>query len=370
MVRAVSCLIIIILVVCGIAGFVGYSQYNDNANSVNYSYTGEEKFKIIEVKKGESLNDIMTKLDEAKLINNLFYFKIYAKLNPFTVQAGSYNIPTNTNFKGMVEALSKPILTEFRVSFPEGLRADEISSRISTQVLEKYNSLKEEGLWAGGELRFVQSEFDDIVKNPHNYNLNENVLDLIPEGYSLEGFLFPDTYVFAADVTAEKMISTFLDHFYKKFEEAKGDIDSDYRGTDLGDYQKIILASIVEKESPGDLETREKIADVFYKRLSGDFGIDGRLQSDVTLLYYYGDWKAPIYANDMQNPNNKYSTHANRGVPPTPISNMGFTALKATYHPTENPYMFFIADRDGVVRFAATFAEHNENIRKYGLAGE
>ena len=60
-----------------------------------------------------------------------------------------------------------------------------------------------------------------------------------------------------------------------------------------------------------------------------------------------------------------YNTYLNKGLPPGPISNPGFSALMAAVNPEKTNYIYFVADTEGGHMFSKTLSEHKENVRKY-----
>ena len=98
-----------------------------------------------------------------------------------------------------------------------------------------------------------------------------------------------------------------------------------------------------------------------------------KLDIDATLQYalgYQADekrwWKKELTAQD-KTINSPYNTYTNPGLPPGPISNPGLDSIKAALNPAKTDYLFYISDANGVNHYAKTMAEHNANIKKYGL---
>ena len=65
-----------------------------------------------------------------------------------------------------------------------------------------------------------------------------------------------------------------------------------------------------------------------------------------------------------------YNTYRIAGLPPTPIMTVTGPALDAALRPAAVPYLFYVTGKDGVTRFGTTLAEHEANIRRYGVRGE
>jgi len=119
---------------------------------------------------------------------------------------------------------------------------------------------------------------------------------------------------------------------------------------------------MIERETFTDDE-KSQIADIIYKRL--EQGVNGvkLLQIDATLLYIAKDWKADAFS--LKGSDDLYNTYKYPGLPPTPIANPGIVSIQGAIYPERNDYLYYIHDDNGVVHFAKTLSEHNENVRKY-----
>src|SRR4029078_3987431 len=102
----------------------------------------------------------------------------------------------------------------------------------------------------------------------------------LPQGASLEGFLYPDTYQLPADVTAPMLRDILLNNFKDKVSDQ---IISDANAQGLSLYQVVTLASIVQREAVPVNEQR-LIAVVYRNRLN----IDMKLEADPTVQYAIG----------------------------------------------------------------------------------
>src|SRR5258708_38820723 len=150
-----------------------------------------------------------------------------------------------------------------------------------------------------------------------------------------------------------------------KFREALGNVLPN--GTEGGDPpvsigSVVTLASLVEREPPKPDE-RRLVAGAFTNRLEKNMP----LQCDPTVIYALqmdDEYKGTLTLRDLRI-NSPYNTYRNRGLPPGPIGNPGEVALRAALHPAETNFLYFVANTQGGHFFAATLAEHNENVAKY-----
>jgi UPF0755 protein len=173
---------------------------------------------------------------------------------------------------------------------------------------------------------------------------------------SLEGFLFPDTYVIAKNATTREVLDLLLTTFSDKI-TASAPIST---SKELTPYQVVVLASIIEKEAGKSYEEKQTIAGILLKRMKNGW----LLQVDAAFLYEKKDWKAPITAQDIAT-NTPYNTYKRLGLPPTPIDNPGLDSIKAVLFPKTSSYWFYLHGTDGIVHYAATNDEHLRNKSLY-----
>jgi len=218
--------------------------------------------------------------------------------------------------------------------------------------------------------RFLENEFLDEERFEaisNDYGFEYDFIDLIPENgrYNrLEGYLFPDTYIFDKTKPEEEAIEKMLSNFDRKFKDLYKERLEDI-GMTMDDI--IIIASLVEKEAMIDSE-RDRIAGVIYNRLNSSELYLNYLQIDATIQYYFlnetGDVKEPLLTEDtlIDSP---YNTYQNPGLPPGPICNPGEKSIIAALFPEEHNYYYYVARGDGSHAFARTLQEHNNNKIKY-----
>lgn len=175
-----------------------------------------------------------------------------------------------------------------------------------------------------------------------------------------EGSVLPETYTFERGETRAALLA----RMQAAQDELLDRLWSD-RAPDLPLASKdeaVILASIVEKET-GLAAERPLVAAVFVNRLRRGM----RLESDPTIIY--GLTKGVplgrgLRRSEIDRPN-PYSTYQIDGLPPTPIANPGRDAIAAVLNPPPSEALFFVADGTGGHSFAATYAEHEANVRRW-----
>ncbi|MDP1845365.1 MAG: endolytic transglycosylase MltG [Candidatus Moranbacteria bacterium] len=297
-----------------------------------------------EIKSGEGVKDIAENLEKSQLVKNKYYFDYYIwKTNSKgKIQAGKYELRGSMTIPEIVQVVSigEVVPNETKVTFPEGIDTKQMAE-----------ILREKGFDADGFLS--KSDCGCGVKTDYDF------LKSKPGGANLEGFLFPDTYIFYKDATAVSIISRMLLNFDEKLtSEMRGDIEKSGHSI----YEIVAMASILEKEvkSPEDM----KIAGgIFWDRI--EFGMP--LQSCATVAYVLGKEKKQYSYEDTRT-SSPYNTYLNKGLPPGPIDNPGMNALRAAAYPTKTDYAYFLTDPEtGKTIFSKTIEEHEANKVKYGL---
>lgn len=302
----------------------------------------EQKF-IIE--KGQGVNEISENLKRVKLIKNKFIFESYIFLRNMekNFQAGEYKLKPNINLVQLSKILTLGIgaVNEREIKIIEGWTLKEIG-----EYLEK-------------EKIVDKKEFLDKISDPailQTLKKDYKFLEDKPEGIDLEGYLFPDTYRIFKDAKPEDILKKMLDNFDQKLTlKMREDIKIKNRTI----FEVISLASIVEKEVPGDKD-REIVGGIFWKRLEA--GVP--LQADSTLNYFTGGKSRALSSEELKI-DSFYNTYLYPGLPPTPISNPGLSSLRAAIYPAESPYWYFLSKEDGETVFSRTLKEHVENKMKW-----
>jgi len=176
---------------------------------------------------------------------------------------------------------------------------------------------------------------------------------------SLEGYLFPDTYVIPLGTTARQVVALMVTRFEHAWKpEWTARLDTLHRSR----HEIMTLASIVEGEVQKPDE-RPVVAAVYWNRLRAKMF----LQADPTVLYANGKWASRVYYRDLdvQSP---YNTYRHTGLPPGPIDSPGAAAIEGTLYPAQVPYRYFVAAPDGHHEFRKTFEEHEAAIQQIRAA--
>jgi UPF0755 protein len=308
----------------------------------------DDSYKKFIVKQGETVKEISIRLEEEGLISSKTYFDIYAWREKIgkDIKAGSYELSASMTIKEIVEVISSKGLQDDKIVILEGWTIEEIASEYADFKLKYFNDKTEVEL---------EKEFKAEAENVDNYQYS--FLNGLPEGASLEGFLFPDTYELYQTAEPKDLIDKMLSNFNNKVDD---DLRSEIKAQDKTLFDIINLAAIVQKEVLDDKEMR-KVAGVYYNRLE----IGKKLESDVTINYITGK-NNPQPSFDDTRTESPYNTYLNEGLPPGPVGNPGLDAIKATVNPSSHDYFYFITRLDtGEAIFAKTAEEHIKNKNKF-----
>jgi UPF0755 protein len=173
----------------------------------------------------------------------------------------------------------------------------------------------------------------------------------IEEAQSFEGFLYPDTYTFLPNANEHTIVKTLNDTFYNKIYPLQGQIlKSKYTLHEI-----VTIASILEKEERTTYD-RRMIAGVIENRLAKDMP----LQVDATFLYLLGKGSFDLTKKDLAM-DNPYNTYTHKGLPPGPIGSPSLDAIEAVLNPTDNEYLYYLANNHGKTFYGKTYADHLRN---------
>lgn len=316
---------------------------------------GNNKTVEIEVETGDTFSTVGSKLKEKGMIRSLAFYKMYLKTKKnLALKTGTYEINGNMNLDKIIETMTgKPNGKPITITFKEGKNMKSVIETITSRTM------------------ITEAEINAYLQNKEYLNklinkywfISNEILDTNIY-YSLEGYLYPDTYEFDKNTTIEQIFTKMLDNLENKLQEYKEIIQN-------GSYsfhQFLTIASMVELEAK-DIEDRHKVASVFYNRLAKKMP----LGSDVTT--YYGAkvdmGERDLYKSEL-NAENAYNTrNINMAgkIPIGPICNPDISSIKAAITPARTNNYYFVADKNGKVYFTKTNTEHEQMIKKLKEAG-
>ena len=289
---------------------------------------------------GESVDSVANHLESVGLIKDAASFRtylIYSGLDT-SIQAGDYKLSTAMSAMDIAHQLQDATPEEVNFIVLPGWRIEEIADSLPTSGL-----------------LIPSQEFLDATKRP------PKDFDFLADASSVEGFLFPDSYIFSRKISVNDMIQAMVRNFAAHITL---DLKHGFEQQGLTVYQVVTLASMVEREAVHEDE-QAIIASVYLNRLK----IGMKLDADPTVQYAIGYnilqktwWTSPLSLLDLQI-NSVYNTYIYTGLPPTPIASPSLGALHAVAFPAETKYLYFRAkcDGSGYHIFAETFDQHLQN---------
>ena len=284
----------------------------------------------VDVEPGTSVGGVADRLDAKGVITSAPIFRLYLKLTGGvgTIQAGEYELPKNLSMGEARAALRRgPSIRIQKLTLPEGLTLDQIADRVGA-------------LPGRSKAAFLAAARSGAVRSKWQ-----------PAGNtSLEGLLFPDTYL----VTDKEDQTAIVRRLVARFDQVGDEVGLGAAPgpAGLGPYQLIVGASLVESEAKVK-EDRPLIASVILNRIEKGM----KLQIDATVLYALGEHKDRVLNKDLEI-DSPYNTYKVDGLPPTPISAPGRASLEAMVHPAETTFLYYVlSDKNGKHAFATTPAE-------------
>jgi UPF0755 protein len=331
--------IISITLLLVLASLGAFMYFNSPAQSAVPSYADldgitrmEDGLYKIEVRRGESAQSVGMRLERAGLISSRHFWYLLCRFEKEHLKTGTYliEIPATQIAIHSVLVSGRQIL--HRVTIPEGVTLTK-TARI----------LEDAGICPADD--FLEAARDPAIINSYR----------IPNE-TMEGYLYPDTYMFPAGYPAAQVVKSMADTFYSRIESFDPSV-LNLNPQELN--QRVIMASIVEREYRV-AEEAPLMAGVFYNRL----GIGMALQSCATVEYIITEIQgkphpAVLYNRDLEI-RDPYNTYLVPGLPPGPISSPGSVALRAAFSPENTEYFYFRLDdpQSGRHYFSKTFDEH------------
>ncbi len=339
--KLILCLLIIALIMANL-----WVIYMNQLKAVG---TSKEEIEFV-VEQSETYISIASKLKEKNLIRSELAYKIYLKLHPLkNLEAGKYYLKDTMSVEELVNVLGTKSNFNGKISkmtFKEGKNV----RALVALIVENTNNTEEDiyNLLKDGEYldKLIEKYWflTEDIKNPDLY-------------YSLEGYLFPDTYEVLENDSVETIINKMLDNMEVKLRPYQEKIES----SSYSIHKLITLASIVELEGASSKD-RAAVAGVFYNRLKSNWF----LGSDVTTYYAEkkDDWSGLTLAE--LNACNKYNTRGTcfTGLPVGPICNPGLDSIIATIEPEEHNSYYFVADCNGKTYLSKDSGSHDKTIKE------
>jgi len=288
--------------------------------------------KIVDIPQGLGLSAISEKLEGEGVIRKaeVVFLSAFLSGTHRKLKHGEYVFSAGAAPYTVHRKLRRGEVSLKRVTFPEGITLVQMAGILdASQIVSR-------------------EEFLAVAENSE-YSTKKLGVDVS----SLEGFLFPDTYFFARDCSAEKVIEAMLDRFREVY--ATLGIASPQP-----DIKKIVtVASLIEKETAFPPE-RPLVSAVIRNRLRKGM----KLEFDPTVIYALGEkFDGDIRKKDLSFPS-PYNTYVVSGLPPGPIAAPGLDSIRAALEPADVDYLYFVSNGDGVHVFSSTYGDHQNAVKR------
>ena len=304
----------------------------------------------IEVEYGATASDIAATLKKSGAVKMPLFFRVYAKLKGYenSFQYGVYTFNTEAGYDSICEMLmyEGAKAETVTVTIPEGTGINDYTKNVNGEdvtVKGIATLLSEAGVCTRSDFLAALDEVSLKSKLLSNADDKKTY-------FTLEGYLFPETYDFYCYDSKECAVLAVQ----KLVKEAENRITNKMfdRADELGltMNEVLTLASIVQMEAGNFTEDMPSVAAVFLNRLNSD-GFS-TLGSSPTC--YYGD--------SFKYDDGRYNTYNVEGLPPGPLCSPGIDAINAVLHPDEHEYYYFVTDATGKFYFHETLEEQNATI--------
>jgi UPF0755 protein len=316
---------LVVIAAFAMGGWFWYAAYADRSLPARQTH--------IVIPQGATFAEVARQLAAIGIIDNVLAFRLLARMRgeEADVRAGEYRFAPRQTQDAVLRALiSGGAQVAAWVTVPEGFTSRQIAAR-----------LEENGIGPAAEFARAFARNSIVVDG----SLTK----------SLEGFLFPSTYLIPLGASPKQVESIMTGEFSRQL---PGDAIRQARRLHLTMPQVVTIASLVEREAKIDAD-RPLIAGVINNRLR----LAMPLEVDATIEYALPAHKRELSFADLRidSPYNSY-THA--GLPPTPIANPGRPSMEAALHPSKTEFLYYVYCGNGRHVFAKTLGEHQANVAR------
>jgi len=292
---------------------------------------------VVVIQPGTTANAVATSLAQEGVVRDARLLVAWLWWNDLTgrIHAGEYQFSDPLSVAQVATVITEGRVLQHALTIPEGSTRWQVAAAIAA---------------AGFGSR------EAALEATANADL---ITDLCPEATTLEGYLYPDTYLAPASDSPEQIVTAMVRAFRDRWDQRRSE-----RAEQLGMsvHEVVTLASLIEAETPSAQE-RPIVSAVFHNRLRKGM----LLQTDPTVLYSMrlaGKEGRTIHRSDLAR-DSPYNTYRVPGLPPGPIGNPRAASLDAALWPADVDYLYFVSRNDGTHAFSRTLGEHNRRVNQY-----
>ena len=328
---------ICLLVIMGIFYYYFFSAMLPSSSSTQYVYIDND----------DNIDSVYAKLQPLSEAQALNGFRTLTRHSSYGehIKSGRYAIKPGqgafTVFRHMKNGMQEPV----NLTIPSVRTLNRLSVEVSKRLLMDSTQL-------------LQALRDPKVCARYGYDTA-----------TIQCLFIPNTYDVYWNISVDKL----LDRMQK---ESKNfwNVDRTVRANELklSPVQVITLASIVDEETANNAE-KPMVAGMYYNRLmlrNAEYPKGMPLQADPTIKYAWQQFALKRIYNKLLNIDSPYNTYRNTGLPPGPIRIPSVEGIEAVLNLKKHDYLYICAKEDfsGTHNFAATYAEHIANAKRYSAA--
>lgn len=339
----VMLLMIIIFIILGVF-FSKFAKVSKDSTVVEYI-----------VENGLGMYQVFDDLESKGLIKSAFALKVYSKIKGRNISLGTYSLSKNMNAIEVYDVLTEKRNAkgnEVKFTFREGRNVRQLISDLTSIS----DITEEEILTTLSDTTYLKNLINEY------WFLTDDILnkDIY---YSLEGYLYPNTYMIYKNSSFKSVVKKMLDEMDNKLTPYKDKIES----SNYTVHELLTLASIVEQEGPSGTD-RYGIAGVFTNRLNDGWSLGSCVTTYYAAKVNLGE---ALYQKDIDDCTNKYNTRCMTyiGLPVGPICNPSIDSIVSSLNPTKHNYYYFEADKNNKTYFNETYAGHLETIKRLEKEG-
>lgn len=169
-----------------------------------------------------------------------------------------------------------------------------------------------------------------------------------------EGNFIPDTYSIPNGISEEDLILFLLKASDETMKTWSNELTGGYNKEKW--LQIVTKASVIQKEAASEADM-PLVSSVIDNRIKEGM----RLQMDGTLNY--GEYShQKVTAHRIRTDTTPYNTYKHKGLPDSPVCNVGKNAIQAAIHPAPTDYLYFVRGKDGDHIYSSYFSTHHKNI--------
>ena len=287
--------------------------------------------RLITIPKGSSAQSVAMLLKEESCLQNETIFKLALTLTMKNkkIRSGRYNLKGISSIGQLVDMITSQSSDRVKVTLIEGWTLEHFADELKNKMdIDSYK----------------------FLRLCRDYNFTHSLGIDAP---SLEGFLFPDTYILLKTYTEEDIIRVLVNQFTHNMDDLK-----QYSTVKFNAREITTMASIIQGEAMYEDEM-PVISSVYHNRFKQGM----LLQADPTIQYIIPGKPRRLYNKDLE-VDDPYNTYKYKGLPPGPINNPGLAALKAAMNPAETEFLYFVSNLEGRHTFTQTADEHNQAKRE------